>query len=370
MEWSRQGASRGQRALRVCLRASSFLLAGLAALSAAETLSTAEALIEAGHWKRARAIVEPRVRQDPNDAQAAYLLSEIKQAFGDLDGATKLAEKAVQLDGKNARCHYQLGELYGQAAEKAGIFRQLGLAHKFRSETEAAIALDPNYVDAREAMMEFYLQAPGIAGGDKKKAAVIADEIGRINPVRGFLVQARLAREQKDVAKEEASFSKAVQADPRSYEAAVSLGNFYAQRAKKYDLAEKHLHDAMQIDPGRAGANAVLAQVYAVQQRWNDLDGLLARAEKNVPDDFASYYQAGKTILLQGNDFARAERYFRKYLTQEPEGDTPDQAAAHWRLGLVLEKQGRKNDAISELQTAVNMKPEFEPAKKDLKRLR
>ena len=59
----------------------------------------------------------------------------------------------------------------------------------------------------------------------------------------------------------------------------------------------------------------------------------------------------------------------RDYLTQPPEGQAPSHAGAHWRLGLVLEKQGRKGDAIRELQTAVQMDGSLDVAKKDLKRL-
>ena len=342
----------------------------LAAVALASSAVTPESLIDQGHFKRARAIVEPRVQQNPNDAEAAYLLSEIKQAYGDLNAALQLAQKAVALDGKNGHYHYQLAGVYGEMAERASIFKQLGLAHKFRDEAETAVQLDPNYVDARIGLMEFYLQAPGIVGGDKKKARALADDIGRINPVEGYLAQARCAQEAKDTTREEAALLKAVEADPRNYEANDSLGSFYGARLKKYDQAEKYLRVAQQIDAGRAGAYVSLAQTYAAQQRWSDLDALLAEAEKNVPDDFNPDYQAGKTILLQGGDYSRAERYFRKYLTQEPEGDAPDLASGHWRLGLVLEKQGRKSEAIAELQTAVQMKPNFDEAKKDLKRLK
>jgi tetratricopeptide (TPR) repeat protein len=355
----------------VFLRLGCLILTCLVALAAAETPSAPEALVESGHFKRARAIVEPVLQKNPNDAEAAYLLSEIKQAYGDLEAATTLAEKALSLDAKNARYHFQLAQLYGQAAQKAGIFKQLGLVHKFKSESETALSIDPNFLDAREGMMEFYLQAPGIIGGDRKKAQTTADEIGKINAVRGFLAQARLAQVAKDASAEEAARLKAVQADSHDYNAAVSLAGFYTRpAAKKYDLAEKYYHDAQRIDLGRAGAYAGLALIYAEQQRWNDLDALLARSEKEVPDNFVAFYQAGKALLLQDNDLPRAERYFRKYITQEPEGANPNLAAAHWRLGLVLEKQGRKNDAISEIQTAVNLSPDFDPAKKDLKRLR
>src|SRR5262249_54500279 len=74
--------------------------------------------------------------------------------------------------------------------------------------------------------------------------------------------------------------------------------------------------------------------------------------------------------LTKDKDLPRAERYFRKYLSQEPEGQTPSLAAAHWRLGLVLEKQGRKPEAITEMETALRLQPSFAPAKKDLQRLR
>ena len=41
--------------------------------------SPAEELIEAGHWKRARAMVEARMREAPNDPLAIYLMSQIRR---------------------------------------------------------------------------------------------------------------------------------------------------------------------------------------------------------------------------------------------------------------------------------------------------
>jgi len=91
-----------------------------------------------------------------------------------------------------------------------------------------------------------------------------------------------------------------------------------------------------------------------------------------VPDDLGPTYQAGKAILLSGDagQMGRAEACFRKYLTQAPEGGEPSLAGAHWRLGLVLEKQGRKDQALAEIKTAVNLDPNLKPAQEDLKRLK
>jgi tetratricopeptide (TPR) repeat protein len=75
--------------------------------------------------------------------------------------------------------------------------------------------------------------------------------------------------------------------------------------------------------------------------------------------------------LLQINqEIPKAEQYFRKHLSQPPEGLAPSLSAAHWRLGLALEKLGRKQDAIEQMEEALRLQPDFENAKRDLKRLK
>ena len=75
-------------------------------------------------------------------------------------------------------------------------------------------------------------------------------------------------------------------------------------------------------------------------------------------------------VCLNTNvEYARADRYFRKYLTLEPEPDNPPLAGAHWRLGQALEKQGRKQEAVAEWQIAVKLDPNSR-AKDDLKRVK
>jgi hypothetical protein len=57
-------------------------------------------------------------------------------------------------------------------------------------------------------------------------------------------------------------------------------------------------------------------------------------------------------------------------LTQEPEAGAPSLSQAHWRLGQALEKQGRKTEAIPEIEAALRMEPTLEGAKQDLKALK
>ncbi|MGH9721354.1 MAG: tetratricopeptide repeat protein [Bryobacteraceae bacterium] len=327
-----------------------------------------ERLIEDGHWKRAKAVVEPLYNANPNDARLNYLMSQIKMIFRDLDAATALGEKAVSLDGSSADYHHHLSELYGLAAQRAGMFKGFGLAKKFRKENEAALKMNPKHTHALFALMSFYFEAPGIIGGDKNKARATAEKILETNAAEGYVARFELAEKEKNEAAMEESLKKAVAADPSLYRTRAMLAGFYLNRAK-LDEAERVASEALALNPGRVRAHAQLAAVAAFRGRFAELDSILARAEKQAPDDLAPYYSAGN-VLLEKNQLEKAEACFRKYLTQEPEGNSPIAAAAHWRLGLVLEKQGKKHAAISELATAVKLAPSMEPAVKDLKRLK
>jgi tetratricopeptide (TPR) repeat protein len=350
----------------------SFLALGvLAVVFALASDGGLQSLLDGGHWKQLRALSEPRVTANPNDAQFTYFLASAKEELGDLKGALPLAEKALASDPNNARYHLLVANISIELGQQAGIFKGMGLAHRFREEAEKAVSLDPKYADARESLMEFYSDAPGIAGGNKKKAWATADEIGKIDAARGLLAQASLAAKEKNAAKEEDSYSKALASAPNDFRVLTAVASFYStDRQKKYELAEKYALAALKLDETRIVPYEVLAIAYAGAERWQDLDAAMARAEKNVPDDYGAYYQSGKVLLFSGKDLPRAERYFRKYLTREPEGGEPHHSAARWRLGLVLEKEGKKPEAIAEMEAALGAEPDFKEAREDLKRLK
>ena len=331
-------------------------------------------LIKDGHWKRARAVVEPQYRVHPDDAELNFLLSEIDSAFGNLDRARALAEKAVALKSSDARYHRQLADVDGETAEAASLFAKGGWAKKFKAEAEEAAQLDPKNLDARFDLLEYDLQAPRLMGGGKDKAAEMADEIAKIDPAQGDLAQARIAQDAKDAAAEESWYLKALTAAPADYDTLTQAAAFYERPPQpKLDRARKYAEQAIKIRPDRAEAYSLLASAYAGEGRWSELETTLAQAQKNVPDDFSPYYRAALTILNNNAstpaDLARAEGYFRRYLTSDPEGGEPTLAHAHWRLGLVLEKEGQKPQAVSELKAALELNPNLNGAKKDLSRL-
>lgn len=127
-------------------------LCAVASAPAAPDAAT-RSLIDGSHWKQARAILEPRVKANQSGAEAAALLSRVRMAYGDLDAALPLAETAVRIEPKSADYHWQLAQVVGEMAQRASVFRQLGLARRYRQEAEAAIQLDPTVIDARIGML-------------------------------------------------------------------------------------------------------------------------------------------------------------------------------------------------------------------------
>jgi tetratricopeptide (TPR) repeat protein len=325
-------------------------------------------LMERGRWKEARAAV---ATLEPGQARTLYLQSRVDQAFDKQDEALSSAERAVQLEPNNASYHTQVAEVCGTMAERAGKLKAFSLARRARKEAEQAVALDPKQVDGLEVLANFFWLAPGIVGGDKNKANSLAAEIAKLSPGQGALVQAEFAIRDKSESRAETLYLRALESDETSYNAHLLLARLYGSDTRnRWDLVEKHGRDAMAKDPGRAGAYNVLAAVFVHGKRWNELDALLAEAGRQVPGNLTPQYQAARVLLAEHGDSLRAERYLRSYLANEPEGGAPSLARARWRLGQALERQGRKAEAVEQLEAAVQMDPSFDDAKKDLKRVK
>ncbi len=331
----------------------------------------AEDLMNAGHFKRARAIAQHRLQANPNDPDAFYILARVQLAEDHLDLAQGLAERAVEIAPNFSEAHRVLGESLGLRAIKLNLVTGLAIARRGKKEGELALSLNPQSIDAAEFLASYYNAAPVVAGGGHEKAERMVETIMQLNPCRAYLARATGAEEKKDIAGAESWLLKAAQADANNYEAKDRLAHLYISDDRRDPgQAEKFARAALALDPGRSGSYAVLAWVFAQQSRWAELDAILAQAEHADPDDLAAYFEAAKALVATGKDNPRAERYLKRYLSQEAEGAEPQQGHAHWQLGLLMLKEGKKQIALAELETSVNLLPDFRPAADDLKRAR
>ena len=341
------------------------VVAATAPVSAGQT--EAERLIEAGHWKRARALVEARIREQPEDPLANFLLSQVRNAFGDRRSPLPLAEKAVALDGRTAKYHRQLAEVLGVTAQYSGMLRQLVLARRFKHEIETALALDPADLQALRDLMEFYLLAPGILGGSKEEARATAVRIAQADAAEGYLAQVRLALIDKEYGRLGEQYRKAVEAGPANYRVRIAAAEFYlSERSADLEAAERQARAALAIDKGRAAAYSILAEIEARRRHWPAMESTLAAARAEVPDDLTPQYRAADALLASGLQLPVAELLLRRYLEAEPEGDAPSLSMAHWKLGRVLAKMGRTGEAAAQWEQSLRLDRDS-PAAADLK---
>lgn len=351
------------------LRCASLFLATLPLVAQEPSLETLRA---EGHWKQLRPRIEGWHRAQPGDPQALLWMSRVKQAFGDPQGALELVRKAAALAPADAAIQAQLAMAAGETAGQAeGKMKQFSLAREMKKATETALAGNPGDPDATKLLVLFHLQAPGIIGGSEAKAKELVQQLTQLKPLEGLLLQAELAFLKKDLEGARALIQQALTKGGNLYRAHTLMASYHLrQKPQALDAALASYRQALVANPKGIQAHSQIASILAEQGKWAELDACLAQARKADPENLVPYYSAGRNLLEENRNLDRAEALLRTYLSQPPEGGAPDHAAAHWRLGLLFEKQGKKQAAIQALEQALMLRPGFKSAEKDLKRLK
>jgi tetratricopeptide (TPR) repeat protein len=348
------------------------LFSSTLAFSADARSADGKTLLEQGRYRQLYNLAEDRLAHNPNDAEALIWLSAVYDASGDFDQAVETARRATAAAPDSSEAHCQFADTLGDKAVKVGILHgAYALARQMRHELDLALQLDPNNLRCLRESMGLYEEAPAIAGGSKAKASETLQKIIAINPADGARAQAALLQMQKRPLPEiEASLRRAVELDPHFYRALIDLASVLESDSyRRWADAEHVARQAIAADPDRAAGYVYLAEACARQQHWSELDATLDAAQRHVPEDLAPYYTAAVALLDSNAALPRAERYLRKYLAAEPEAGAPTQASAHWKLGLVLEKEGRLPEAASELRAAAAENSHDPAFQKDYKRI-
>jgi tetratricopeptide (TPR) repeat protein len=307
-------------------------LSSAAALAAAD--ESAPALLAAGRADDAITTLHSKINSSPNDAEAYNLLCRAYFSMSDWDRGISACEKAVALAPNDSRYHMWLGRIYGEKADGSNFFSAASLAGKVRNEFEAAVRLDPNNVDARSDLGEFYLEAPGIVGGGRDKAEAQAQALAALDPVKAGYLKGRIAEKKKDL-----------------------VG------------AEKEYRAAIEDSHGSALTWFNLALFFRHQQRWNDMEDAIQHAVSAQVDRPEIIMESGEVLLRSGRSVPVAVKYLRRYLALNSKVEEAPAFKAHYLLGTALEKQGDKQGAAQEYRAALSLAKNFSRAQEALDRL-
>lgn len=266
------------------------------------------------------------------EAQREFDLGRAALRRNDVDAGIRHFENCVRLDDLSSSCHAWVGNALGSVAERTSKLKLPFLAKRIKKEFDRAVELDPENLEGRWGLMQYYLQAPGMFGGSKTKAREQAAEIEKLNKLRGALAFGLLADKDRNVKEAETAYQRAIAAAPDSV----------------------------------AGYNA-LVNVYVREKRWTEAFGVLDQVMSRIPSEHGAWLAVARVAYLSGEQLARGEELAKRWIAGPPrDASVNARSVSHQRLGAIYEKTGRTELARTEYGRAVSINPRNEDAKRSL----
>ena len=305
------------------------LIAG-AVQGAPDPLALGRAQFERGDYRAAITVLSSAINTNPHDGQLWHWRSRCYLELRDYARALADGERAVTERPRDSEYRRWLGRAYGGAAEEK---RSYSMARKVRAAFEEAVRLDPSNIAARRDLMAFYVEAPWIVGGDKRKALAQVDAIAQVDAVAGHLARAAFLITTNRLDAAEAEYQQVLDARPDRIEPYLEVADYYESHSEAARFAS------------------------AVEQ-----------AARVAPSDIRLTYYRGVALVLANQNLTEAERLLRLYLAAATRrSDLPSHAAAHAWLGRLHERRGDVNAAVSEYQAALVLDPDSKTAREALR---
>ncbi len=265
---------------------------------------------------------------DARNAEVWMLLAQARMRSGDGPGAVTAAERAVRLDADSATAHYTLGQAYGSNINNIGMLGKMRYAGRIRDAFATAVELDPDHLNARQGLMQFYLQAPGIAGGSVSKAREQADAIAQRNPARGAHAHGLLLQSDENI-----------------------------------DAAMASWREAIALDSGFADPYYALGYALQRADRWQDAHQVFSDLAAALPDQQGAWYQIGRNSAESGIELDAGAEALLHYLELSGGNGMPDARYVYLRLGQIHQHAGRHAEAGSAYQASLQHAPDFDDAR-------
>jgi len=181
-------------------------------------------------------------KQNPNNLKAIELLGDAYGHQKKWDEAIAQYKKLVVAKATNANYQYKYGGALGMKALEVNKFKALGIIGDVKDAFLKAAELDPGHIDTRWALVELYMQLPGIIGGSKKKSLKYANELEQLSKVDGYLAKGYIYEYDKEPKLAETYYKKAIVVGG-SINCYMRLIDFY-EKQENYGLAIKTIDEA------------------------------------------------------------------------------------------------------------------------------
>lgn len=262
--------------------------------------------LKTGYFREALSKIEPDMASHSDNADYQERYAQSLLGVGKYRQALRAIKKAVATAPRKASYYRVMGEIYGALAQNANIFSAMGLARHVLDSFRTAVKIDPHDPKSLMDLGKYYIDAPGIVGGNIRKAHKVEATLDKIEPLDALLLRAH-----------------------------------EAVNAHNYEKAEGLLQRAASLDHS-SHSSRILGFLYMRRHRYIDELKTFRSITKQEPDDIRAWYWVGRASIASRSDYAEGIHALKHYIAAPRRPDTaPSLAFAHLRLGDLFRLTGK-----------------------------
>ena len=197
-----------------------------------------EKLFNQKKFVEAKLLFENHLKMNPNNYKTIEMLGDVAGQQKNWDEAIKQYKILKVQFPKEAEYWYKYGGALGMKAKDSNKFKALGMLDEVENSFLTAAKLDQKHVEARWALVIYYIQIPGILGGSEKKSQKYANQLMALSPADGFMANGYIAEYFKRYTDAEKFYIKAHDIG-KSVKTFQKLYDFYTLKLKDADKAKK-----------------------------------------------------------------------------------------------------------------------------------
>jgi len=262
-------------------------------------IDKADSLLQQNQIVEAESLLHIQQVDSSNRARTFYLLGVISLQRGDHESAIENLEKAIALEGTDADFYFALSNAYGMKAAQSGLFGAFRATRKMRDLLEQTLLIDPGYREAKLLLFQFYLETPGILGGDEDRARRYAESFLKTDPSLGHYLLALYWEDEGNEKKTEQELLLSLKSDPENVNVLNHLGYFYLNKKNAVD-SQRYFSRAIEVAPETANVYDSMGDFYAAVAEYDSALNYYKRALQRDPEFTVSIYNKARILEALG----------------------------------------------------------------------
>ncbi|NIV71921.1 MAG: tetratricopeptide repeat protein [Calditrichae bacterium] len=239
-------------------------------------------------------------------------------------------------------------------------------AHQAKKYFQKAVRLNPQNTLARQDLIEFYMRAPGILGGDADKAIKQAQLLQEQNCWEGYKAYGKIYTIEGRFNKAEDTYLAAIEEYPDEMQFYLYLADLYLKH-KQFDKAIAICQRVITEMPQKAlDMRYKLANIYQQTEHYQEAFAIFEEIIRLKPNQMRAFYQFGCTSILAQQNLERGKESLIQYISHKLKYGCPSLAKAYYKLGQIYELVDNRDEARQQYTLALRINPDYHQASEAL----